>query len=131
MLLEVLYKVVANILKARLTPIQESLEHESQCGFCPGRGCSDASCSLRMAIKKRREHGLETWVLLLDLVKAFGRVARTLLWQVMRKFGVLEKLVRLLEAPHEHVNAVHLEVEEATVILKSIIGVKQGDLLGP
>ena len=51
-------------------------------------------------------------------------------WQVMRKFGVPEKLVRLLEALHEHVN-VHLEVEEATVILKSIIGVKQGDLLGP
>ena len=30
MLSEVLYKVVANILKARLKPIQESLEHESQ-----------------------------------------------------------------------------------------------------
>ena len=43
---------------------------------------------------------------------------------------VPEKLVRLLEALHEHVN-VHLEVQEATVILKSIIGVKQGDLLGP
>jgi len=88
MLLEVLYKVIANIIKTRLTPIQESLEQESQCGFRPGRGCSDASFSLRMAIKKRREHGMETWVLLLDLVKAFDRVPRTLLWRVMRKFGV-------------------------------------------
>ena len=74
MLLGVLYKVAGNILKARLTPIQESLEHESQCGFRPNRGCSDASFSLRMAVKKRREHGMETWVLLLDLVKAFDRV---------------------------------------------------------
>jgi len=50
MLLEVLYKVVANLLKARLTPIQEPLEQESHCGFRPGRGCSDASFSL---IKER------------------------------------------------------------------------------
>jgi len=60
MLLEVMYKVVANIIKTRLTPIQESVEQEPQCGFSPGRGCTDASFSLRMAIKKRREHELET-----------------------------------------------------------------------
>ena len=83
-----------------------------------------------MAIKKRREHGMETWVLLLDLVKAFDRVPRTLLWRVMRKFGVPEKLVRLLEALHCTVN-VGFEVEEVQVVIDSIIGVKQGDLLGP
>jgi len=130
MLLEVLYKIVANLIKARLTPIQESLEQESQCGFRPGRGCSDASFSLRLAIKKRREHGLETWVLLLDLVKAFDRVPRALLWAVLRKFGVPGKLVRLLEALHSTVN-VGFEVDEVKVVLDSIIGVKQGDLLGP
>jgi len=130
MLLEVLYKVVANIIKSRLTPIQESLEQESQCGFRPGRGCTDASFSLRMAIKKRREHGLETWVLLLDLVKAFDRVPRTLLWQVMRRFGVHDKIVRLLEALHSTVN-VKFSVEEVEMVIDSIIGVKQGDLLGP
>jgi len=83
-----------------------------------------------MAIKKRREHGLEIWVLLLDLVKAFDRVSRTLLWAVMRKFGVPGKLVRLLEALHSTVN-VGVEVEEVRVVIDSIIGVKQGDLLGP
>jgi len=130
MLLEVLNKVVANIVKARLTPIQESLEQESQCGFRPGRGCSDASFSLRMAIKERREHGLETWVLLLDLVKAFDRVPRTLLWAMLRKFGVPGKLVRLLEALYSTVN-VGFEVEEVRVVIDSMIGVKRGDLLGP
>jgi len=130
MLLEVLYKVVANIIKSRLTPIQESLEQETQCGFRPGRGCTDASFSLRMAIKKRREHGLETWVLLLDLVKAFGRVPRTLLWRVLRRFGVHDKIVRLLEALHSTVN-VRFSVEEVEMVIESIIGVKQGDLLGP
>ena len=76
MLLEVSYKIVANILKMRLLPIEEELDHESQCGFRPQRGCSDAVYTVKMALKKRREHGLESWVLFLDLVKAFDRVPR-------------------------------------------------------
>jgi len=130
MLLEVLYKVVANIIKGRLTPIQEAMEQESHCGFRPGRGCTDASFSLRMAIEKRQEHGMETWVLLLDLVKAFDRVPRTLLWKVLRRFGVHEKVVKLLEALYDTVN-VKFSVEEVEMVIESIIGVKQGDLLGP
>ena len=74
MLLEVLLKVVKQLLKARLSPIQESLDHESQCGFRPNKGCTDANFVLRLVTKRRKEHGLETWVLLLDLVKAFDRV---------------------------------------------------------
>jgi len=76
-----------------------------------------------MAIKKRREHGLETWVLLLDLVEAFDRVPRTLLWQVMRRLGVHDKIVRLLEALHSTVN-VKFSVEEVEMVIDSIIGVK-------
>ena len=39
MLLEASYKIVAIILHLHLQPIVESLDHESQCGFRPGRGC--------------------------------------------------------------------------------------------
>ena len=120
MLLEVLYKVVANIIKVRLTPIQEALEKESQCGFRPGRGCSDASFSLRMAVKLRREHGMGSWVLLLDLVKAFDRVPRSLLWLVMLKYGVPPKVVSVLKALHKTVN-VKFTVEEVGVVLQSTI----------
>ena len=42
MLLEAAYKIVCIILHGRLLPIQESLDHEAQCGFRPGRGCQDA-----------------------------------------------------------------------------------------
>ena len=96
MMLEVGAKIVAIVLDARLTPICESLEHETQCGFRPGRGTVDASFTLKQLLRKRREHGLESWVLLLDLVKAFDRVPRELLWLVLLRFGVPPKLVSLL-----------------------------------
>ena len=79
MLLETAYKIIAKILHSRLLPIEENLDHEPQCGFHPGRGCMDAIFTIKTAIKKRSEHGLESWVLFLDLVKAFDRVPRELL----------------------------------------------------
>ena len=39
MLLEVASKIIARLLHMRLKPIKEALDHESQCGFRPGRGC--------------------------------------------------------------------------------------------
>ena len=76
-MLEVAHKIVAQILLARLKVIKESkkhLEHENQCGFRNGRGCSDGSFTIKALLNKRREHNLEMWVLFLDLVKAFDMV---------------------------------------------------------
>ena len=130
MLLEVAYKIIAILLLARLQPIAEGLDHESQCGFRPGRGCVDAVFTIKLALKKRQEHGLETWVLFLDLVKAFDRVPRELLWTILLKFGVPQKLVTLLKSLHEHVY-VKFKVDNVTHVITCIIGVKQGDILGP
>jgi hypothetical protein len=130
MMLEVAYKVVANIMQSRLSKISETLPHECQCGFRAGRGGSDGKFNFFQALKKRREHGEETWALLLDLVKAFDRVPRELLWAVMLKLGVPADLVDLLIALHKVVD-VHFEVDGVTHVLESIIGVKQGDILGP
>ena len=103
MLLEVAYKIVAIILLFRVQPIEEELDHESQCGFRLGRGCTDAVFTLKKALRKRHEHGLSTWVFFMDLVKAFDRVPRELLWKILLKFGVPEKIVNLLKCLHERV----------------------------
>ena len=120
MLLEVAYKIIAILLHARLLPIEEG----------PGRGCTDAVFTVKMALKKRQEHGLETWVLFLDLVKAFDRVPRELLWAILEKFGVPPKLVSLLKSLHETVH-VKFKVDGVEKVIRSTIGVKQGDILGP
>ena len=130
MLLENAYKIIAIILHNRLLPIEESLDHESQSGFRPGRGCMDAVFTIKSAIKKRREHGLETWVLFLDLVKAFDRVPRAALWKVLMKYGVPEKLIDLLIVLHANF-VVKFTIGDITHKIDCIVGVKQGDILGP
>ena len=86
--------------------------------------------TLKQLLRKRREHGLESWVLLLDMQsRAFDRVPRELLWPVLLRLGVPPKLVRLLQALHEQVH-VGFDVNGVTRTLMSVIGIKQGDLLG-
>ena len=87
MLLDTFYKIIANIFHARLLPIAEQLDNESQCGFRPGRATTDAIFTVKIALKKRVEHNQSTWVLFLDLVKAFDRVPRELLWPILEKSG--------------------------------------------
>ena len=53
-----------------------------------------------------------------------------MLWVILKKFGVPEKLIFLLKALHENV-LVKFEVQGITHSVNSIIGVKQGDILGP
>jgi hypothetical protein len=130
MLLEVPYKIIATILQRRLVKVHHALNNKPQCGFLPLVGCPDANFVVRQCLKKRREHGLETWVLFLDLVKAFDTVPRELMWKVLLKLGVPPHLVMLLRALHASVK-VHFEVHGVSKQLESIIGVKQGDVLGP
>ena len=66
----------------------------------------------------------------MDLVKAFYRVPRELLWAILLKFGVPPKIVNLLKCLHHRVR-VKICVDGVTYTLPSTIGVKQGDILGP
>ena len=56
MLLEIAYKIIAIILHARLLSIEESLDHESVCGFRPKRGCMD--CIFRITMVLQREESM-------------------------------------------------------------------------
>jgi len=60
-------------------PVLKDGRFEAQSGFTRKRRCSDGSISLRQALKWRREYELESWVLFVDLVKAFDSLPRGVL----------------------------------------------------
>ena len=81
-----------------------------------------------MALKKIKEHNLESWVLFIDFVKAFVRVPRETLWNILKTFGIPPKFIRLIITLHRII--VQLSINGAEAEIESIIEVKQGDILG-
>ena len=103
-----------HILLARLNNIKGSSKHldrEAQCGFRNGSGCTDRYFHNQIARDQEERTQPRAWIQFLDLVKAFGKVPRELLWRVLTKVGVPDKMVSILKAMHKNVEVL-FEVDD-------------------
>jgi hypothetical protein len=125
-------KLVLTIIGERLHRVIESLgaEYETQNGFKGGVGTTDAIFAMRTALRKRKEHGHDTWVAFIDLVKAFDTISREILWVVLRKLGCPERFVARIKALHDTV-IILIRKGDDEIRVRSWAGVRQGDILGP
>ena len=129
-LLDAMAKIMSTILTYRLNKILKLLGIEMQNGFTPGRGTVDGSFCVRTLLKKRKEHGLETYGYFLDLVKAFDTVPRESLLRVLAKFGVPPKMVKVIKSMYSECT-VKMKVGDEDNVIPATAGVKQGDNLAP
>ena len=86
------------IIEARLRDKVEI--SKPQYGFIPGKGTTqekDVMFALRMLKEKYREGQRELHCIFVDLEKAYDRVLREELWYCMRKSGIEEKYVQLVQ----------------------------------
>ena len=125
-LISLVAKLIAAILADRLQTILKRIGQEEQCGFTPGKGCIDAVGALKTMLLKRKEHGLDTHVLFIDLVKCFDRISRDILFKVLAKAGVPTNLITMTQALYQ----------DCTFVLNGdkieyTVGVKQGCNLSP
>jgi hypothetical protein len=79
MLLDVAAKIVCAIISNRLAKYIQTLEEQN--GFKCERGTIgidriDGLFGLKVALHKRKEDGLSSWVVYVDLIKAFDSVSR-------------------------------------------------------
>jgi hypothetical protein len=130
MLLEAVVKLAGAIVSDRLMVILETEGLEEQCGFMRSRGTSDGGFVLKVALQKRREHGLDTLALFVDLVKAFDSIDRHLMYDILLRFGAPPHLVDKVRMLHSNVSAT-FSIDDIERIVKSTVGVKQGDTLAP
>ena len=122
-------KVWERIIKARLRDRVEISKH--QYGFMPGKGTNDAMFALRMLMEKYREGQRKLHCVFVDLEKAYHKVPWEKLWYCMRKSGMGEKYVQLVQDMYEGSETVVRCAVGTTESFKVKVGLHQGSALSP
>ena len=68
-----------------------------QYGFMPGKSTTDALFALTVLMEKYREGQKELHCVFVDLEKAYDKVPREEVWYCMRKSGLADKHVRIVQ----------------------------------
>ena len=123
-------KSILSIIAHRLTQHLCTFGMDEQCGSLFGKGCVDATFTLKRALQQLREQGQNAHALFVDLVKAYDSVNRELLWKILKVYGVPEETIIVLKKLHTNVKYL-LRVGEEKVEIEATVGVIQGNNLGP
>jgi hypothetical protein len=87
------YKIYANIIKNKLYDYYKDKLGEEQNGFRRGRTCCDSFFSLKILIEKRRELNVETHLVFIDLEKAFDKVNRNKLLDILIADDIPDQII--------------------------------------
>lgn len=104
-LLAVAGKVLSNLILLRITSTVESILPESQCGFRSQRGTPDMIFAVRQLQEKCLEQRMDLFMVFIDLTKAYDTVNRELLWKLLARYGIPERLILIIRNMHEGMKA--------------------------
>jgi hypothetical protein len=124
---DILARLTSAIIAARLNQIVQKYGFTGQYG---STGCADALYVVRSALQLRRDHGKDSHVLFVDLVKAYDTANHELLFPLLAKFGVPPPLVEVIRRLHRDFQLKFtLGKEQANI--EYTVGVRQGDNMAP
>ena len=128
-LIEQVMKVLERVVKGL---IRQRVEiDEMQCGFMSGRGTTDAFFIVRQLQEKHLAANKPLYMVFIDLEKAFNRVPRDVIWWAMRKLGIDEWLVRLVQSMYKDVRSRVRVGDWYSGEFGVGVGVHQGSVLSP
>ena len=135
-------KLTEHVMKVMERIVDEMIQEmkaidEMQFAFVPGRGTTDAIYIIRqlqekfLSKKDLNDKNLTLFFAFVDLEKAFDRVPRKVLWWAMRKVGVEEWIVRLVQAMYNNARSRVGVGSEYSEEFEVGVGVHQGSVLSP
>ena len=123
--MKVLERVVEGLIRQRVEI------DEMQCVFMSGRGTTDAIFIVRQLQEKHFAANKPLYMAFVDLEKAFDRVPRDVIWWAMRKLGIDEWLVRLVQSMYKDVRSRVRVGDGYSEEFGVGVGVHQGSVLSP
>jgi hypothetical protein len=130
-LLSTSYKILSDILLAKLTPCAEEITGYHQCGFWHNRSTTDQIFYIRQILEKKWEYNGTVHQLFMDFKKAYDSVRKEVLYSILIQFGIPRKLTWLIK--------MYLNKTYSTVRIDKFQsdkfpiqnGLEQGDALSP
>ena len=123
--MKVLERVVEGLIRQRVEI------DEMQYGFMSGHGTTDAIFIVGQLQEKHLAANKPLYMAFVDLEKAFDRVPRDVIWWAMRKLGIDEWLVRLVQSMYKDVRSRVRVGDGYSEEFGVGVGVHQGSVLSP
>ena len=131
-LVELFGKLFAKVLQLRLIHVCEVVLGDTQCGFRPGRSCSDMAFVMSMFVGKAVEHRTPVHCGFVDLTKAYDSIPRRLAYRALRASGLPDAFVKVFQSFHEDMDAeVRLGDGTTTATFLVTSGLRQGCCMSP
>ena len=127
---KVLLKIVAN----RLGNVCEEagILREEQWGFRPQRSTTDMMFVVRRLQKQGPTSNTSLEICFIDLAKAYDSVDRVQLWEVLARFGVPPRMIKVIRMFHDGMRArVQLDDGDFSAWFNVCQGLRQGCVLSP
>ena len=130
-LLSIPGKVYARILDYKVRDITEGKVLEEQGAFRKKRSCVDQMFTVRQLGDKIIEKNKRMVMVCVDLEKAYDRVDREMLWQVLESYGVGGRLGRAVKSLYERCQACVRVLGQNSDWFGVEHGVRQGCVMSP
>jgi hypothetical protein len=76
--------------------IDQRLKKEQE-GFMKNRSCVDLTNTLRTILEESNEWNEKLYLVFIDFEKAFDPVSRDKIWKIMERFGLPQKILKLIQ----------------------------------
>ncbi|PFX30003.1 Transposon TX1 uncharacterized 149 kDa protein [Stylophora pistillata] len=124
-------KVLNRIILLRLQGAVDATLRDQQAGFRKDHSCIDQIATLRIIIEQSIEWNTSLYVNFIDFEKAFDSLDRSVLWCLMRHYGIPGKFIRIIKNSYDKMTCRVLHASGLSDSFAVNTGVKQGCLMAP
>lgn len=126
-------KIVLTIIKKRIEKYAEKngLLPEEQFGFRKNRSTIDGLFMMRRLSEEVTKNNEKLHTVFVDLKKAYDTVDRTLMWAILKKYGIPEKTVNVIKGFYEGMQNRVKYAGKLSEPFETIRGLRQGCILSP